>query len=98
MSTPLTDSRASCRDLPDPDRLFGNTLQQRRARHICAPCPIRTACLAEALELRIDSGLWGGMTARERRALRLNNPQVDDWRAHLAPLKPTTHVREEPAR
>ncbi|WP_435110597.1 WhiB family transcriptional regulator [Nocardiopsis synnemataformans] len=52
MTTSLTDARASCRDLPDPDRMFGDTLQQRRVRHICAPCPIRSACLAEALDLR----------------------------------------------
>ncbi|WP_236572081.1 WhiB family transcriptional regulator [Nocardiopsis sp. FR4] len=89
MTASLTDARASCRDLPDPDRMFGDTLQQRRARHICAPCPIRRTCLAEALDLRIDIGLWGGMTARERRALRRRNPQVNDWHTHLAPPQPT---------
>ncbi len=29
------------------------------------------------------------MTARERRALRRRNPQVDDWHTHLTPLHPT---------
>ncbi|GAA1082458.1 WhiB family transcriptional regulator [Nocardiopsis metallicus] len=83
MNTPLTDARARCRDLADPDRMFGDTLQQRRARHICAPCPIKRACLAEALQRPVETGLWGGMTARERRALRRHNPQVRDWFTYL---------------
>ncbi|WDZ90599.1 WhiB family transcriptional regulator [Nocardiopsis sp. HUAS JQ3] len=81
--TASTTARTPCQDLTDPDRLFGNALQQRRARHICAPCPVRLTCLAQALDLRVDTGLWGGMTHSERQALRRRHPEVDDWRVFL---------------
>ena len=32
-------------------------------------CAVRTECLADALDNRIEFGVWGGMTERERRAL-----------------------------
>ena len=40
------------------------------ARQVCAPCPVRQACLDYAITNRIASGVWGGLTERERRALR----------------------------
>ena len=33
-------------------------------------CPVRKRCLAWALELGAASGIWGGTTEDERRALR----------------------------
>jgi WhiB family transcriptional regulator, redox-sensing transcriptional regulator len=39
------------------------------AKRICRGCPVRTECLADALDNRIEFGIWGGMTGRERRAL-----------------------------
>ena len=37
-------------------------------------------CLADALDNRIEFGVWGGMTERERRALLRRHPQVVSWR------------------
>ena len=40
------------------------------ARQVCAACPVRQACLDYAISNRITHGIWGGLTERERRALR----------------------------
>jgi WhiB family redox-sensing transcriptional regulator len=50
------------------------------AKRICRGCPVRNECLADALDNRIEFGVWGGMTERERRALLRRHPQVTSWR------------------
>ena len=40
------------------------------ARQACAVCPVRQPCLDYAITNRIAYGVWGGLTERERRALR----------------------------
>jgi WhiB family redox-sensing transcriptional regulator len=40
------------------------------ARQVCAACPVRQPCLEYAISNRIAYGIWGGLTERERRALR----------------------------
>jgi hypothetical protein len=42
--------------------------QVAAAKAVCAGCPVRAQCLAEAVA-RIPYGIAGGMTAEERRAL-----------------------------
>lgn len=39
------------------------------ARRICATCPVKEACLEHALVNRIDHGVWGGASERERRRI-----------------------------
>ena len=39
------------------------------ARRICATCPVKDPCLEYALEQRIDHGVWGGCSERERRRI-----------------------------
>lgn len=73
---------AACRDT-DPDGLFVRGAEQNRAKMICMGCPVRTECLAEALDNRINFGVWGGMTERERRALLRRRPEVVNWRELL---------------
>ena len=77
----ITDwtSRAACRGA-DPDALFVQGAAQNRAKLICRGCPVRTECLADALDNRIEFGVWGGMTERERRALLRRRPTSDSWR------------------
>src|SRR5213080_1097952 len=61
-------SMAACRN-GDPDALFVQGAEQNVAKRICRGCPVRYECLADALDNRIEFGVWGGMTERERRAL-----------------------------
>lgn len=65
------------------DALFPDGKEQRRARRICGDCPVRARCLAEALDNRIEWGVWGGMTERERRRLLRERPDVTSWREVL---------------
>jgi WhiB family redox-sensing transcriptional regulator len=39
------------------------------------------------LDGRINFGIWGGMTERERRALLRRRPDVANWRELLASAK-----------
>lgn len=39
------------------------------ARKICASCPVKDRCLEYALANRIDHGVWGGSSERERRRI-----------------------------
>ena len=71
-------SSALCADDP-PDALFVEGAAQRRVRMRCTGCPVRLQCLAEALQWQNDFGVWGGLTERERRAVRRSHPHVEDW-------------------
>ena len=66
-----------------PDALFVQGAAQNRAKAICMGCPVRAQCLADALDNRIEFGVWGGMTERERRALLRRRPDVASWRRLL---------------
>jgi len=82
MSAETWASRASCRKA-DPDALFVQGAAQNRAKTVCLGCPVRTECLADALDNRVEFGVWGGMTERERRALLRRRPQVASWKQLL---------------
>jgi WhiB family redox-sensing transcriptional regulator len=69
---------ARCR-AADAEGLFVPGARQREAREVCRACPVRTECLAHALDQRIEFGVWGGMTERERRALLRGRPHVTSW-------------------
>jgi WhiB family redox-sensing transcriptional regulator len=75
-------SRAACRQAT-PDQLFVQGAAQNRAKVVCQACPVRTECLADALDNRTEFGVWGGMTERERRALLRRRPGVRSWSALL---------------
>jgi WhiB family redox-sensing transcriptional regulator len=68
--TPEWMERAACRG-EDPSvffpRLGGTTT---KARAICSVCPVRQGCLEYALADPEITGVWGGMTERERRQRR----------------------------
>src|SRR3982750_5056308 len=72
-------SMAACQS-GDPDALFVQGAEQNVAKRICRSCPVRYECLADALDNRIEFGVWGGMTERERRALLRRHPHVMSWR------------------
>jgi WhiB family transcriptional regulator, redox-sensing transcriptional regulator len=75
--------RAACRD-EAPDTVFVSGAAQHRAKSVCRGCPVRTECLADALDNRVEFGVWGGLTERERRALLRRRPNVGSWRTLLA--------------
>lgn len=61
--------RGNCRDEP-PARFFpSDGVGVDQARRICATCPVREPCLEYALVHRIDHGVWGGTSERERRRI-----------------------------
>ena len=76
-------SSARCRTT-DPDQLFVRGAAQRKAAVICRHCPVMTECAAEALDNRMEFGVWGGMTERQRRALLKQHPEVDSWAEFFA--------------
>lgn len=67
--------RAICRD-EDPELFFpvGNTgpalRQIEDAKSVCRRCPVTEQCLSWALTTGQDSGVWGGLSEDERRALK----------------------------
>lgn len=36
---------------------------------ICQTCPVKTQCLNYALKHRINDGIWGGLSERQRRRI-----------------------------
>lgn len=67
----------------DPDELFVRGADQRRAAVICRGCPVMHQCGAEALDNKVEFGVWGGMTERQRRAILKRHPEVVSWSAVL---------------
>jgi WhiB family redox-sensing transcriptional regulator len=58
-------------DLFFPDGTAGPALRQvDEAKQICRGCPVRMPCLEWALDQASSSGIWGGTTEDERRAIR----------------------------
>ncbi|MDQ2875677.1 MAG: WhiB family transcriptional regulator [Actinomycetota bacterium] len=78
---------ALCRDV-DPELFFpiGNTgpalHQIDEAKQVCQRCPVMDSCLEWALETGQDSGVWGGLSEDERRALKRRGADVIRARAH----------------
>ena len=67
--------KAACLTV-DPELFFpvGNTGpavdQIDRAKAVCSHCPVTEYCLQYALDTNQDSGVWGGLSEDERRALK----------------------------
>ena len=71
------------------------------ARRVCAACPVRQPCLDYAISNRITHGIWGGLTERERRALRSGwvRPRGGSvTRRSWPPKRPGTRRRRSAAR
>ncbi|HYQ35365.1 MAG TPA: WhiB family transcriptional regulator [Mycobacterium sp.] len=71
-------SKGLCRET-DPDDLFVRGAAQRKAAVICRHCPVMQECAAEALDNKVEYGIWGGMTERERRRLLKQHPEIVSW-------------------
>ena len=65
---------AACRGLdeavffsPDGERGARRKQREDQAKQVCARCPVRQTCLRYALAAEEPYGVWGGLTAPERR-------------------------------
>jgi WhiB family redox-sensing transcriptional regulator len=85
-------SKALCRST-DPDEFFVSGAAQRRATVICRGCPVVAECLADALDHRMEFGVWGGLTERQRRALVKDHPEVVSWFDFFAALRKHRNTR-----
>jgi WhiB family redox-sensing transcriptional regulator len=61
--------RGLCREIPPAVFFPSDGVGVESARRICANCPVKEPCLEYALEFRIDHGVWGGCSERERRRI-----------------------------
>ncbi|MFZ4810266.1 MAG: WhiB family transcriptional regulator [Ilumatobacteraceae bacterium] len=59
----------NCRSYPPAAFFPSDGVGVDRARKICATCPVIDTCLEYALEQRIEHGVWGGCSERERRRI-----------------------------
>lgn len=56
-----------CRGSRFPDRWHSYTVEDvAKAKAVCAQCPVLSACREWGLTHAEASGIWGGMTERER--------------------------------
>ena len=54
----------------DPELFFPESSDTRAAKKVCAECAVTAECLAYALLHGYYKGVWGGLSGKERRALR----------------------------
>ncbi|MDQ1687123.1 MAG: WhiB family transcriptional regulator, redox-sensing transcriptional regulator [Frankiaceae bacterium] len=64
---------AACRALPsemffhpEGERGSARAQRERRAKAVCAACPVRRACESHAMAAREPYGIWGGLGEHER--------------------------------
>src|ERR1700722_3945296 len=62
-------AEGKCRELPAETFFPSDGVGVEIARRMCADCPVREPCLEYALYNRIEHGVWGGASERERRRI-----------------------------
>jgi WhiB family redox-sensing transcriptional regulator len=63
-------SRGACKGM-NPDLFFPERgVDVRAAKAVCARCDVADECAQYALDNTIRSGIWGGLSERERREIR----------------------------
>ncbi|MFT6291605.1 MAG: WhiB family redox-sensing transcriptional regulator [Ilumatobacter sp.] len=62
-------SEGNCRLHPPATFFPSDGVGVDKARKICRDCPVVARCLDYALDERIDHGVWGGCSERERRRI-----------------------------
>ncbi len=61
--------QARCRGTKPTEFFPSDGLGVEAAQRICVNCPVRAECLEYALQHRIEHGVWGGASERERRRI-----------------------------
>jgi WhiB family redox-sensing transcriptional regulator len=59
----------NCKDHPPSTFFPSDGVGVEVAKRICATCPVADECLNYALDNRIDHGVWGGTSERQRRRM-----------------------------
>jgi len=62
-------AEGKCREVPPSVFFPSDGVGVDAARKICADCPVKAPCLEYAVVHRIDHGVWGGASERERRRI-----------------------------
>lgn len=62
-------SQGNCHNHPPATFFPSDGVGVEIARRICSDCPTKSPCLEYALANRIDHGVWGGCSERERRRI-----------------------------
>lgn len=80
---------AACKGIDDRSIFFPTRgASVAAAKKICAGCPVRVACLDEALTDRRLDGIWGGTSYRQRRRI---------WAARPSQTTPPTVAQPQEA-
>lgn len=93
----------------DPDAYFVDGVGTqgietvRMAKAMCKECPIRLQCLEFAMK-HPQQGIWGGLSARERRQLKravsarsVSPHNVQGQSAPATKLQPSNHLAVQPS-
>jgi WhiB family transcriptional regulator, redox-sensing transcriptional regulator len=51
---------------PDDEAPAEQAARERKAKAVCAPCPVRAECLDDAFRNGAGHGIWGGLNEVER--------------------------------
>lgn len=62
-------AQGNCRYEPPATFFPSDGVGVEVAKRICAECPAKAPCLEYALRHRIDHGVWGGTSERQRRRI-----------------------------
>jgi WhiB family redox-sensing transcriptional regulator len=82
-------AQGKCRQLAPATFFPSDGVGVEVARRICAECEVKGPCLEYALFNRIEHGVWGGASERERRRISRGR-RLAAQAARLKPSKATT--------
>jgi len=69
--------RGSCRGADTRAFFPSNGLGVEAAQRVCRGCAVQSECLEYALVNRIEQGVWGGASERERRRILRRRRRAD---------------------
>jgi WhiB family redox-sensing transcriptional regulator len=62
-------SQGKCKDMNPAFFFPSDGVGVRLAQNVCADCPVKAPCLEYALAYRVDDGVWGGASERQRKRI-----------------------------
>jgi len=83
--------RAHCRSLAASAFFPSDGVGVDKARQVCSQCEVQPECLEYALTYRIDHGVWGGASERERRRILRKRRLEGEQEPVATPVHLVTH-------